>query len=71
MRCYLKYIHPVTGNSYLFVDLHTVDGILKPVGCLCCFKVRATIFETKRDAEKIADYLVSLGYRTSLRRVNP
>ena len=66
MRVSIRYRHPVTGNSYYFVDLRSD---LKPVGCTHIAAHRITVFEKKREAMKIVDHLVSLGY--SVRVVPP
>ena len=62
MKCRLKYTHPVTGNTYYFLDLRFNGSELRPIGCLSYRKQYATIFHTKRDALKVSEYLVSLGY---------
>lgn len=65
MRCYVMYLHPKNGNEYYFVDLRDRDGKLLPVGCFPYrMKRKATVFETKRDALRLASYLDSLGYKS-------
>lgn len=63
LRVLLKYRHPVTGNYYYFVDYRRLDnGDLKPVGCMRYRRRNAMVFETKRDAKPVFEYLVSIGY---------
>lgn len=62
MRCRIKYIHPTTGNIYYFVDFRTDGEKLRPIGCLPYHRQNGTVFQTKREALKVSEYLVSLGY---------
>lgn len=66
MKCCVEYTHPINGDTWYFCDLRDVDGVLKPVGCMGHRKRFATIFHKKRDAEILAKYLRSLGYRTHI-----
>lgn len=66
MYCWVRYRHPVTGNSYYFVKFSD-DGV-KPVGC---FPYRHTLgkskrFNTKKEAKVVAARLTSLGYSVSI-----
>lgn len=58
----VRYRHPLTRNVYYFVDFRSSDGELKPVGRVPYRKARATVFSSKREAEKVCDYLSSMGY---------
>ena len=61
MRCVVTYTHHRNGSFYYFVDFRIVDGVMKPIGCFPCRKSRATVFESKHDAEDVVQYLRSLG----------
>lgn len=70
MRCRLRYCHHNTNSDYYFVDIRSVNGELRPVGCFPYRKRFATVFETKKDADDVIKYLVSLGCKNiSLERV--
>lgn len=66
MRCLVSFRHPVTGNRYLFVDFRSNGDMLRPVGCFSYRKQFATVFHTKRDALKVVQYLVDVGYQARI-----
>ena len=63
MRSVVVFSHPGNSTRFYFVDFKSVNGQLKPVGCwrLRRYCDRACVFETKRDADIVVDYLVSVG----------
>lgn len=62
MRCKIKYSHHKNGSLYYFIDFRLSGADLLPVGCHPIYRdTRATIFETKRDANKVVKYLRSIG----------
>ena len=67
MYCWVRYRHPVTGNSYYFVKYRS-DGVY-PVGILP-YRFRsgdAKRFRTKAEAKVVAAQLTSLGYSVSIK----
>lgn len=68
MRCLVRYTNPRNLLSYYFVDFRSDGDELRPVGCFFYRKQNATIFETKREASKVIQYLVSRGYDAKITR---
>lgn len=64
MRCCIRYVQPVTKVPYYLVDLAESD--LRPIGCFASNWDRATIFETKRDAKRVAAHVATFGYLVSV-----
>ena len=73
MRCYVIFSHPGNSYSYYFVDLKQTASGLKPVGCFPYIAKRgkATVFETKREALLLCDYLISIGCKARPVKVHP
>lgn len=63
MRCRVVFSHPDKSTQFYFKDLKETSNGLKPIGCwmLRTYLHNACIFETKQDAQKLCDYLISIG----------
>lgn len=72
MKCRVKFLLPTCNHEFYFVDFREAGDELKPVGCrmLRRYRDKAMIFETKRDAMKVVNYLLSMGYKAQVCRVS-
>ncbi len=73
MRYRVVFSHPGNGTLFYFKDLRDSPDGLRPVGCwmLRRYRSAACIFETKSDANKLCDFLISIGCKARPERLRP
>lgn len=71
MKCIIKYRHPTNGNRWWLKDLSKDKAKPKPIGCHEFCKQNATIYHSKEEAESVANYLESIGYKAWIYKATP